>query len=106
MRGIAVTPGPARFLIIALHVFRQVEMHHKTHVGLVDAHAEGHRRHHNGALVPPKGLLHAHTLSIGQTGMISLGLHAFFLEECGGLFNFPARGPVDDARFPCVLAKE
>ena len=106
VRGIAITSGPARFLIIALHVFRQIKVCHKAHVGLVDAHAESHRSHHDGAFVPPEGLLHAHTLRIGQACMVGFGLHAFFLKECGGLFDFSARGPVDDPRLPLMAAEK
>ena len=38
--------------------------------------------------------------------MVGFGLHAFFLKECCGLFDFSARGPVDDARFPLMAAEK
>ena len=38
--------------------------------------------------------------------MVGFGLHAFFLKECGGLFDFSARGPVDDARLPLMAAEK
>ena len=43
----AVAPRPARLLVIGFEALRQVEMGDEAHVRLVDAHAEGDRRHHH-----------------------------------------------------------
>ena len=50
----SVAPGPARFLIIALEIFRQIVMHNETNVRFVDAHAERDRRRDHSDVVPQK----------------------------------------------------
>jgi hypothetical protein len=44
---VAVAAGAAGLLIISLDRFRQPGMGDEAHVRLVDAHAEGDRRHHH-----------------------------------------------------------
>ena len=53
----AVAAGAAGFLIEMLHALRHVQMRHKAHIGLVDAHAESHRGHHNHAVVAGEAAL-------------------------------------------------
>ena len=55
--GQAVSPGAARFLIIALNGLGQVVVHHQPHVRFVDAHAEGDGGHHDLHLVADEFLL-------------------------------------------------
>ena len=39
--GLSIAPGTARFLIVGLNRFGQIEMSNKSNVRLVDAHSEG-----------------------------------------------------------------
>ena len=41
----AIATGSPRFLIIALHVLGQIQVHHKPHIGLVDSHPKGNGGH-------------------------------------------------------------
>jgi len=43
----AISPGAADFLVIGFDAGRQIEMTDKADVGLVNAHAERNRRHHD-----------------------------------------------------------
>ena len=43
----AITPGAAGFLIIGFDIARDIKVHHKAHVGLVDPHPERHRCDHD-----------------------------------------------------------
>ena len=72
----AVTPGAAGFLIVGFDVLRDVVVHHEAHVGLVDAHAERHRRHHDLDVILEEGLLGLLTQLQRQTGMIGCRLAA------------------------------
>ena len=53
-----VTPGAAGFLIVGFDIARDVEMHHKAHVRLVDAHSERHGRDDDLQVVTLEFLLH------------------------------------------------
>ena len=46
-RRLAVAPGAATLLVVRLDRRRRAVVEHLPHVGLVDAHAERHRRDHN-----------------------------------------------------------
>ncbi len=51
LRRQPVTPGTARLLVIILHALGHVVVQNEPHVGFVDAHAEGVRRHNDGGFV-------------------------------------------------------
>ena len=53
-----VTPGAAGFLIVGFDITRNVEVHHKAHVGLVDPHPERHRRDDDLQVVALEFFLH------------------------------------------------
>ena len=95
--GHAVAPGAAGFLVITLNVFRHVEVRHKTHVGLVDAHAKGNGRHHHHALAAQElvlvGLAH---LEI-QARVVGQGLDAGLRQHGGHFFDPFARLAVHHA---------
>ncbi|MNT27920.1 hypothetical protein D3C72_1635730 [compost metagenome] len=57
IRRQTVTATTTGFLVIGLKGFRQIEVRDKTHVGLVDAHAERHRRDHDQAFLIEEALL-------------------------------------------------
>ena len=61
--GRAVAAGAADLLVIGLDGFRQRRMGDEAHVGLVDAHAEGDRRHHHDAVLLQEDVLVAWTRS-------------------------------------------
>src|SRR5258708_11040032 len=54
---IAITPRPARFLVIAFQGAGQIEIHDPAHVRLVDAHAERNRRDDDLQIVANEGVL-------------------------------------------------
>jgi hypothetical protein len=70
VRRKAVTPGAANFLIVAFNAFRQIVMHDKAHIRLVDAHAESDGRHHDLHIVADKGFLIAAAGLAVQPGVI------------------------------------
>ncbi len=72
-------------------------VHHEAHVGLVDAHAERHRRHHYLDVVLEEGLLSALAQLERQAGVIGRRLAAVAGEPLGHLFHPIAAGAVDDA---------
>ena len=55
----AVAPGAPGLLVVALEVLGQIVVDDEAHVGLVDAHAEGHRRADHAHLVAHERLLGA-----------------------------------------------
>ena len=57
LRGLTVAPCAARLLVVGLDVARHVQMGDKAHIGLVDAHAKGHRGHHHQAVFAQKPVL-------------------------------------------------
>ena len=44
-RSLPIPSGTTGFLVVGLHASRDFKMHHKAHVGAVDSHSEGIRRH-------------------------------------------------------------
>ncbi len=46
-------------------------MDDKPHVGFVNPHAKGNRRHHNLYVITLEGFLHTGTLTCAQPGMVS-----------------------------------
>ena len=57
IRRQTVTTTASGFLVIRFEGFRQIEVGNKTHVGLVDAHAERHRGDHDQAFLVEETLL-------------------------------------------------
>ena len=66
----AVAAGAAGFLVVALDVFRQVQVRDETHVGFVDAHAEGDGGHHHQAFFAQKTVLVAAAHVAVQAGVV------------------------------------
>ena len=78
IRRQAIPPGPADLLVVALDVLGQVEVQHKAHVGLVDAHAEGDRGHHHRHVCAGELALIALACGVVQAGVIGQGRPAGF----------------------------
>ena len=53
----AIAAGAAGLLIVALNIFRHVQVRHKSHIGLVDAHAKRNGGDHDHALVAQETVL-------------------------------------------------
>ena len=54
---LAIASGSPRLLVIAFHVFGQVEVHHKPYIGFVDAHAKSNGGHNDLDVVMLEGTL-------------------------------------------------
>ena len=97
VRGLAITPGAASFLIVAFDTFRQIQMGDEAHVGLIDAHAECNRRDHDDAVVAQKFILIAPPRFRVHAGVIGQRRDALAFEPMGGLVDFFARQTIDNA---------
>ncbi len=93
----AIAAGATGLLIVGFDVLGDVVVHHEAHVGLVDAHAECHRRHHYLDVILEESLLGLLALLERQTGMIGGRLAAVAGEPLGHLLHPVAAGAVDDA---------
>ena len=96
--GLVVAARPARFLIITFYILGQIAMQHKTHVGLVNAHAKGDGGHDHRAAVLAEGLLGLGPLNISQTGVIGQGRDAVPVQKSHRGLHVLACGAVNDAR--------
>ena len=99
----AVAPGTARFLVIAFNIFGHVQVRHKAHIGLVDAHAKGHGGDHHNAFAAQKpvlvGLAHRHI----QPRVVRQRVDALVTQHLRHLLHPAARLAVHDARLSRVL---
>ncbi len=106
LRRLAVAPGAAGLLIVGFDALRQIQMRDEAHVRLVDAHAEGNRRHHDHAVLA----LEARLMSLAHFGreprVIRHGGEAFLFEPCRGLLDLRARHAVDDARLAAEVVEK
>ena len=93
----AVAAGAPDLLVVALDAFGQVVMHHEAHIGLVDAHPEGDRRHDDLDIIPDEGFLVAAALIILQPGMVGADGIAFAGEGFAQFIHLPPGETVDDA---------
>ena len=103
VRRFAVAPGAARLLIIAFHVLRHIIMTYKGHVGLVDAHAEGVGRDHDGLAVIEEIVLIGEAFLGVESGVVARGRQAAAQQHIAHLFDRLARRAVDDAAFVAPL---
>jgi hypothetical protein len=96
---LAVAPAAPALLQVAVDGVRDVEVDDEPHVGLVDAHAEGDRRHDDPQLAVHERLLHAVALALGQPGVVGggPGSSSATSSACCGR-------AVDDARVPSIAA--
>ena len=106
LRSSAIPPGPANLLVVGLHGAGQIRMHHKAHVGLVDAHAKGDGGHHNHRLIRDEGVL------IGLAGrlihgcVVRKGMETFLLQQRGHRLCFFAGEAVHNAALPAVAGQD
>ncbi len=82
---LAVAAGPPRLLVVALDRLGQSEVDDKSHVGLVDAHAERHGGHDDldAVVVAPLGL-DVSAILAAQVSMVvgSLESYSIALSSC------------------------
>ncbi len=103
--GLAVAPGAARLLGVALQRFRHIVVGDEADVGLVYAHAEGNGGDDDAGAVEHEALLHRAALVAVQPGVVILGLDPLAVEQQGELLAVLAAGGVDDAAAPLCLAQ-
>ena len=104
--GQPVPTGPAGLLVVALDRLGQVQVGHEAHVGLVDAHAEGDRGHHDQAVLAQEPRL---VLGAGprvQPGVIGQRRNSLRGEPFRGLVHRGPRQAVDDAGVAVVLGAQ
>ena len=102
LRRQTVAPGPAGLLIVALDVFRQVVMNHKTHVRFVDAHTKRNRGADDLNLVADECLLIFGARRGIEPGVVGGTAQALLGEPLGQtLGGIPARA-VNDAALAVV----
>ena len=78
----------------------------ETHVGLVDAHAEGDGGGHHHAVLLLEGVLVVVAQRLVEAGVIGQRIDAGGLQRLGQLLDLAARGAVDDAALGLVAAHE
>ncbi len=88
--GQTVTPCPTGLLVISLKRFGQVHVRDKTHVGLVDAHAERDGRDHDQPFLVEKALLIGRPGFGRQTSVIRQRGVAVVTEKNGDLIDLLA----------------
>ena len=90
-----VTARAARLLQVVLQRSRNIAMHDKTDIGLVDPHAKGVGRGDHPQVADAKPLLNL-ALAFGrQPGVEMVGRQPLPFQERGHLFRRPARGAID-----------
>ncbi|MNV33371.1 hypothetical protein D3C71_1247380 [compost metagenome] len=90
IRRQTVTATTTGFLVIGLKGFRQIEVRDKTHVGLVDAHAERHGGDHDQAFLIEEAFLVMGPRVVGQAGVVRQRREALFTEEHRDFVDFLA----------------
>ena len=94
----AVAPGAARLLVVALQVARHVVVDDEAHVGLVDAHAEGVRGHHDRGAVVEEVVLVLAPLLRREARVVARRGKAVVPQKVADLLDRRARRAVHDAR--------
>ena len=102
----AIAPGPAALLLVMLQRLGHAGVNHVPHVGLVDAHAEGHRGDDRVDLLFDERFLVAAAVIVRQAGMVRPHAVAQFLQHGRGLLHVLARNAIDDARLARVPVQD
>ena len=100
-----IAPGAACLLVIILHALGHIVVQHEPHVGFVDAHAEGVRRHDDGGFVVDEIVLVLLARLGGQTRVVLGGGKAVVSQQGLQLVYIFAGGTVDDAALARVVAQ-
>ena len=97
-RRLAVTPGAARLLVVALERGGQRPVPDRAHVGLVHAHAERRRRDHHAVGGRHEARLARVALGRAEPGVVRLGREIGLAQPLGDVLAARARAGVDDRR--------
>ena len=100
VRRFAVAAGPAGLLVVGLHALRKIDVRDEAHVRLVDAHAEGDRRHDDDAVFPEEALLVPRPDVRRQSRVVGERVEPPLGEHPCGVLDLPAGHRVDDPRAP------
>src|SRR3569832_644220 len=103
---LAVAPGAAGFLVVALDRARQVEVRDEAHVGLVDAHTERERGDHDDAVLAQEFFLMAAARVVVHAAVVRQRGEAGLRQAGGGFLDLLARAAIDDAGLAFVFGKE
>ena len=96
--GLAVAPGAAGLLVVALERGRQRPVPDGAHVGLVDAHAERGRRDHDAVVGGHEARLARVALGRAEARVVRLGGQVGLAQALGDVLAAGARAGVDDRR--------
>ena len=94
--GRAVAAGAADHLHVALERVGKVDERDEPDVRLVDAHAEGRRRDHDGRAAGDEVLLHARPLRRLEPRVVVLGANPVAAQRPRDLLARASRARVDD----------
>ena len=103
---LAIASRAPRLLIIRFKAFRHVVMHDPAHVRLVDSHAKGIRRNHNGGIVIDEPLLGVVALGLIHAGMVASHRQPFGGKPARKAVNIFARRAIHDARIARMRRNE
>ncbi len=104
--GESITSGASGLLIVALDILRQIVVNHKAHIGLVDPHTEGDRRHHHIDLIAHELLMHLFTGRCRQPGMVGGGVVPGQAQLLRQLLHSLATERIDDAALTTEATEE
>ena len=85
--GSAIAAGAARLLVVRLQRVRHVVVEHHAHIRLIDAHAEGVRRHDDSQAVARERILDSLAVGIFHARVIARALDALLLQVVGELLD-------------------
>ena len=94
----SIAASPANLLIIGFNIFGQIIVHHKTYIGLVDAHTKSDGGDNNLNIIADKSLLIAIAHALRKTSVIGFYGVALFFELNVEFLNLFARKAVNNAR--------
>src|SRR5690606_40797854 len=106
LRGHAVAARTAGLRVVALDRLGQVDMGDEAHVGLVDAHAEGDRRHHHHAVALQEPALVLGAYLRLHAGVVGQGVDAGLLQLVGDRLDPAAGEGIDDPTLAAVAGQE
>ena len=97
-----VATGATRFLIVAFEALGDVVVNHKSHIRLVDTHAEGDSSHNHIDGFEQKSVLIGRACCAVHTGVVGKSLDVVHLQCFGKFFHLFAAEAIDDARLTFV----
>jgi hypothetical protein len=101
----AVAPAAPGLLVVGLEARRQRPVGDRSHVGLVDAHAEGVRRDDDLGAILHEGLLAGAPLLRTHAGVVGDGRQTLFAQPRGDGVGVLSRAAVDDRRPRALVAE-